>query len=620
MADRLRHRGPDEDGLWHDGNAALGHRRLSIIDRSGGRQPLGNEDGTCQVVFNGEIYNHRALRRELVSRGHRFRTHCDTEAIVHAWEEWGTGCVERFEGMFAFAVYDSARRELFLARDRLGKKPLFWAELDGVIHFASEIKALRRSPAWRGETDPSVLESYLSLGYVPAPDTIYRGVRKLEPGHWLHLREGRVEVRPYWDVVVFDSDGRAEQDVLEELDALLQQAVAERLESEVPLGAFLSGGIDSGLVVSYMSRSMTDPPRTVSVGFEDAAHNELEAAGRVAARYATRHHAVTLAPVLEEMLERIVTGFDEPFADSSAIPTYYVCAGARRHVTVCLSGDGGDETFGGYDFRYVPHAWEDRARRLVPGAPGRAALRALGRIWPRSPRLPRALRLATLLENVGRDPVEAYYSDLCFLKPHDARQALGMAPDRDPRSSPVWEKVTAPYRTCPSPSPIQRAQYADLKVYLPNDPLVKVDRMSMQHSLEVRCPLLDHRIVELAFRLPTRTKMPGLRAKHLLKRLGERYLPPENLRLPKRGFTAPVARWLAGPDSTRFAEEVLSPGAAAADLLDQRVVRGWLEEHRQRRADRSYPLWAAWVLERWARREREPEREAAPPLAPSARA
>jgi asparagine synthase (glutamine-hydrolysing) len=557
------------------------------------------------VTFNGEIYNHHELRAQLEARGHRFRTRSDGEVLVHGWEEWGTACAERLHGMFAFAVWDARTRELYIARDRLGKKPLFWAELDGAVHFASEIKALRASPAWDGEIDPGALEGYLSLGYVPAPWTIYRRVRKLEPGHWLHLRGDRIDVRRYWDVTQFDSDGRSEEDILTELEGALQDAVATRLESEVPLGAFLSGGIDSGLVVSFMAQAMSEAPLTVSVGFDDSAHNELEAARRLAERYRTRHHAEILEPHLDEMLERILEGCDEPFADSSAIPTYYVCAGARRHVTVCLSGDGGDETFGGYDFRYVPHAWEGRARRFVLGAPGRSVCRGLGRVWPRSPHLPRSLRLGTVLENVGRDAADAYYADLCFLKPWDARLVLGAAPDRDPRKSPVHDLVTAPYRRCPSPSALQRAQYADLMIYLPNDPLVKVDRMSMLHGLEVRCPLLDHRVVELAFRVPTATKMPGLRAKHLLRRLAERRLPEENLDLPKRGFTAPVARWLAGQDSRRFESEVLGEDSATSGFLDARVLRRWLGEHRKGRANRSHALWASWVLERWARRERD---------------
>jgi asparagine synthase (glutamine-hydrolysing) len=602
MTATLTHRGPDEGGTYDDERVALGHRRLSIIDRTGGQQPLPNEDESVWIVFNGEVYNHADLQRELTARGHRFRTHSDTEAIVHAYEEYGESCVDHLEGMFAFAVYDKRRGDLFLARDRLGKKPLFYAVLGGAVHFASEIKALRESPAWDGEVDPAALDMYLPLGYVLAPRTIYRHVRKLEPGHALLVRDGEVRIRRYWDVADFDSDARDESAVLAELEGTLERAVAARLESEVPLGAFLSGGIDSGLVVSWMAGSLPASPLTVSVGFQDAAHNELVAAERVARRYATRHNAITLEPRLDGTLERIVDAFDEPFADSSAIPTFFVCGAARRHVTVCLSGDGGDETFGGYDFRYVPHALECRARRLVPGAPGRSLSRWLGRHWPRSPRLPRPLRIGTLLENVGRTPEAAYYADLTFLKSHDARLVLGQDPARDPRLGAAYAAVTETYLRCPSASPLQRAQYADLKIYLPNDVLVKVDRMSMQHSLEVRCPILERRVVEAAFRLPTERKMPRLRAKHLLHRLAETRLPPENLHLPKHGFTAPVGRWMVGPFADRYRDEVLSSDATISGLLDQKVLRRWFEDHARGRADRSYPLWAAWMLELWGRR------------------
>ena len=604
MTDALTHRGPDEDGAYEDEQVVLGHRRLSIIDRAGGRQPIGNEDDTVWIVFNGEVYNHRELQKELMAKGHRFRTHSDTEAIVHAWEEWGESCVERLEGMFAFAIYDTRTRELLLARDRLGKKPLFWATFGGALHFASEIKSLRESPAWDDEIDPEALEAYIPLGYVLAPRTIYRHVNKLEPAHTLLVRDGSVRIRRYWDVLEFDTDTRDESAVLADLARTLERAVSDRLESEVPLGAFLSGGIDSGLVVSWMAGSLAQSPLTVSVGFDDARHNELEAAERTARRFSTRHHSIVVEPRLDGILERIVDAFDEPFADSSAIPTYFVCGAARRHVTVCLSGDGGDETFGGYDFRYVPHALEHRARQLMPGAPGRSVARWLGRHWPRSPRLPRPLRLGTLLENVGRSPEAAYYSDLTFLKTHDARRVLGHDPTRDPRLGAAYAAVTDPYVRCPSSSPVQRAQYADLKVYLPNDVLVKVDRMSMQHGLEVRCPILERTVVEAAFRLPTERKMPGLRAKHLLHRLAEERLPPENLHLPKHGFTAPVGRWIVGPFADRYRDEVLGPNATIVGLLDQQVLRGWFEDQSLGRADRSYALWAAWMLELWGRRSK----------------
>jgi asparagine synthase (glutamine-hydrolysing) len=358
MAATLHHRGPDGQGVFSDAFAALGHRRLAIIDRAGGHQPMFNEDGSCWVVFNGEIYNHRSLRSRLIGLGHTFKTSSDTETILHAYEEYGADCVPMFEGMFAFAVYDSRRRELLLARDRLGKKPLFYAELDGALHFASEIKALRASPAWDPTLDLSELEGYLSLGYFIAPGTVYRSVRKLLPGHWLRVRNGHIEVRKYWDIERFDDHPGRGPALENEIEELLRTAVSDRLESEVPLGAFLSGGIDSGLVVSFMAETLGRGVTTTTVGFGEAAHNELDAAAVTAARFETQHHVEIVEPRLDEVLDRIVDGFDEPFADVSAVPTFHVAGMAKRHVTVVLSGDGGDEAFSGYSFRYAPHAIE----------------------------------------------------------------------------------------------------------------------------------------------------------------------------------------------------------------------------------------------------------------------
>jgi asparagine synthase (glutamine-hydrolysing) len=603
MARAIRHRGPDAEGFFSDGVVGLGHRRLSIIDVARGGQPVANEDGTKWIVFNGEIYNHRYLRADLSARGHAFHTDSDTEAILHGYEQYGEDIVNRLEGMFAFAIYDSVTRELFIARDRLGKKPLFYAIFNDVLHFGSEIKCFYASPAWDGSLNLDALEGYFSLGYYIAPDTIYRGVRKLEPGHWLRLRSGKLETRQYWDIVDFDVDRRPEGEVLEELEALLRQAVKERLESEVPLGAFLSGGIDSGLVVSFMAEGASDVV-TVSVGFANDRRSELDAAAITAHHFGTRHHPHVLEAHLEEILDPIVTAFDEPFADSSAIPTWYVSKAAREHVTVALSGDGGDETFAGYDFRYVPHAIEAWARVVVPRSTGSAFVRWLGAVWPRSPRLPKSLRVGTLFDNLGVSPADAYYADLCFLKPSATRQLLGLTPQHDARLSPVYEAVTAPYRRCPSPSAVQRIQYADLKVYMPNDPLVKVDRMAMQHGLEVRCPLLDRRLVEFAFRLPTEAKMPRLKGKHLLRRLALKRLPSGLSKLPKAGFTAPVGAWLAGQYADMFASDALGTSSPLRDIADIGHLRRIYEEHRRGEADHAYALWATWVFDRWARRHR----------------
>ncbi len=604
MTAAIAHRGPDAQGTHADSVAAFGHRRLSIIDRAGGAQPLFNEDGRCWIVFNGEIYNHRALRRELEARGHRFRTASDTETILHGYEEFGPGIVDRLDGMFAFAVHDTRTRDTFIARDRLGKKPLFYMVVGGALHFGSELAALSASPAWKGDIDTSVLEEYLSLGYILAPRTIFRGVQKLPPAHWLRLKDGRLEVRRYWDITEFDSE--PEGDDAGRLEALLGDAVRARLESEVPLGAFLSGGIDSGLVVSFMAEDGAAPVTTTSVGFASGAHNELDAAALTAARFHTHHHAEVIAPRLDTVLDRVVGAFGEPFADSSAVPTYYVSQMARSHVTVALSGDGGDEPFGGYDFRYVPHALEQRARAWSGGRPGRALLRWLGEHWPPGRRLPRPLRLGTIFQNIARDPAGAYFFDLCAVKPNVARALLGQAGYADVTASPAYLAATESYRRCPSTSVLQKAMYADLTVYLPNDVLVKVDRMSMQHGLEVRSPLLDHRVVEFGFRIPAARKMPHLAPKHLLRQVASRRLPPELLRLPKHGFSAPVGQWIAGTHAEMFQDQVLGSGSSLVGLVDQREVRRLFERERDGIADHAYALWAVWTLERWASLAKRP--------------
>ncbi|HEX5071206.1 MAG TPA: asparagine synthase (glutamine-hydrolyzing) [Vicinamibacterales bacterium] len=600
MTTAIAHRGPDGDGFYDNDRVSLGHRRLAIIDIAGGHQPISNEDGSCWIIFNGEVYNYRDIRPELEARGHRYRTVSDTETILHAYEEYGPACVDKLEGMFAFVIYDGRRNELFAARDRLGKKPFFYTTIDGVFHFASELPALRQSPLWKGGVDLAGLEGYLSLGYLIAPRTIYRDVHKLMPGHWLRISGGRIETRAYWDVTEFDTDHRPEPELLAEIDEVLRQAVHARLESEVPLGAFLSGGIDSGLVVSYMAEALGDRLVTATVGFGEAAHNELEAAALTASHFKSHHYPEVIQPSLDESIGPVTSHLGEPLADSSAIPTWYVSRSARRHVTVALSGDGGDEAWAGYDFRYRPAAMEADARRWMPRAAAPAA-GWLGARWPSGPSVPRPLRAGTLLENLGRDPAGAYYADLTFLKTHETRRLMGLTADRRVETSPVYEAVTEPYLRCPSNDLVQRAEYADLKVYMPNDPLVKVDRMAMAHGLEVRCPLLDRRVVELAFRIPASRKQAGGQGKALLRALARRRLPAGLWQLPKRGFTAPIGEWIAGPHARMFQDEVLRPGAAISAYVDTGDLARRFEAHRQHQADSGYALWAVWVLERWLR-------------------
>lgn len=598
MNDAISHRGPDGEGIYEAPGCVLGQRRLAIIDRAGGQQPMANEDRTCWIVFNGEIYNHRSLRPVLEAKGHVFRSHSDTETILHAYEEYGPACVERLEGMFAFAIFDTKTNTFFAARDRLGKKPFFYTVNDGILSFSSELPSLRHAPGWRDDVDLSALEGYFALGYFIAPRTIYRHASKLPPAHWMRVAGGHVETREYWDVREFDTDHRDEAALVASIDETLRTAVHDRLESEVPLGAFLSGGIDSGLVVSYMAEALGDRLVTASVGFDERGHNELDAAGVVASHFKSRHHPELLAPSLDEAIGPVIAHLGEPLADSSAIPTWYVSRAARRHVTVALSGDGGDETFAGYDFRYVPFALESSARRWLPG--GRSAfLGWLGARWPRSRRLPRPLRAGTLLENLGRDEATAYYADLSFMKPADARRLLGINPTRDPGSSPVFAAVTDPYRRCPSKDALQRAEYADLKVYMPNDPLVKVDRMSMAHSLEVRCPLLDRRVVELAFRIPAARKQVGGEGKRLLRRLARQRLPGALWSLPKRGFTVPIGSWIGREYADRFRDEVLQPSSRISSLVDRRDLARRFERQHSGSGDEGYALWSAWTLERW---------------------
>jgi asparagine synthase (glutamine-hydrolysing) len=594
MTSALRHRGPDGDGFFDDGIASLGHRRLAIIDIARGHQPLSNEDGSVWIVFNGEVYNHNALREWLEGRGHVFRTACDTEAIVHAYEEEGPACVSRFVGMFAFVIYDAKTRSVFAARDRLGKKPFFYTTVGSALCFGSELSSLQAVPGWSAEHSDNWLETYLALGYIPAPATAFKNVFKLPPGHLLVARESRVETRRYWDVEEFDTERRPFDAVVDELDHLLAEAVHCRLESEVPLGAFLSGGIDSGLVVSHMSGSSA--PMTVSVGFDDHKFNELDAAQLTASALGTTHRPLTIRPQLEGLLDRAVASFGEPFADASAIPTYYVSKAAREYVTVALTGDGGDESFAGYDFRYIPHLVESWARHLVPALVRRPLL-TLGRHWPGKPSWPKPLRLRTVFQNLGGSDAEAYFADLCMVKPERIGPLLGR--EISLRGHAAYDLVTSTYGSCGSAAPLQRAEYADLKMYLPNAPLAKVDRMSMLNSLEVRCPLLDHRIVEFAFRVPRRLKLRHLKGKALLRAIAARRLPGQIATLPKRGFSAPISSWITSEHAQLFTADVLSTTAPIRDLLDQGAIQQLLVQHSEGVYDHAQLLWAIWMASRW---------------------
>jgi asparagine synthase (glutamine-hydrolysing) len=605
MVGPLRHRGPDDQGYHLAGPLGLGHARLSIIDVAGGHQPLFSEDRSIAVVCNGEIYNHRELRQGLEARGHRFATRSDTEVIVHLYEELGPACVERLAGMFALAVADSRRQVLLLARDRVGKKPLYLADDGHVLGFASELKSLLAADLVQPEVDPEALDLYLAYGYVPAPWTIFRGARKLPAGHLAVCDRQGLRIERYWDLEFAPAEAppqrQDETRLAGELEELLADAVRVRLESDVPLGAFLSGGIDSGTIVSFMGEALAGPVRTHTVGFDDRASDEREDAAAVARALGTDHVATEVRPDLEDVLPRIAWHLDEPFADPSAVPTWYVSRETRRRVTVALSGDGGDELFAGYRDRYAMHLWEERARAWLPRGVRRQALPWLAGRWPRSPRLPRPLRLANALGNLAVDAERSYFLDRCLIPSHLEERLFGQGlRERRQRFDP-FSALEPHLARAPQGDPLARALYLDLKTWLADDGLVKVDRMSMAHALEVRCPLLDHRVMEFAARVPSHLKLAGATGKILLRRVAERRLPAEILTRPKRGFAPPVSRWLREDLRDLARDLLLGSEALARDLFEPREVARLLDDHESRRLDAGWPLWTLLMLEVWGR-------------------
>ena len=596
MTDAVSHRGPDAAGYHIAPGVGLGHRRLSIIDLSTGDQPLANEDGTVWTVFNGEIYNFAEVRRELIAHGHQFRTGSDTEVIVHGYEQWGARCVEKFRGMFAFAVWDARARRLLLARDRVGVKPLYYAELPGKgIVFGSELKSLLEDPDVPREWRPDAIDAYLTLLYIPAPATIYRGIHKLEPGHVLLAERGAFHVSRYWDLE-FTGDGSdaREADYLEELDSLLRESVALRQIADVPLGAFLSGGIDSSAVAAYMVETSPQAPVTISVGFDHAAYDELAHARRVAEHLGCDFHPRTVTPDIVTLLPKLAWHFDEPFADSSAVPTYYVSKAARELVTVALSGDGGDELWAGYT-RHRVERFEQSARAAL--GPAAAVAGLLGRALPLSVKGARSLR------HLAASPDQAYAIKHAYgMFEPDAKARL-YTPDfaASVRHADPFAIFRDAYARCASSDPLDRGLYVDVHTYMVDDILTKVDRMSMAVSLEAREPLLDHRLLEFAARVPSSLKLKDGRGKYLLRKALQRKVPPEILDRGKHGFEAPIGEWLRGPLAP-MADALLSDGRLRdrGVLDDAEVSRLWTE-HRDGRADHRHRLWQLMMLELWFR-------------------
>ena len=598
------HRGPDAGGLHLGPGIGLGHRRLSIIDLAGGRQPLYNEDGSVVVVYNGEIYNFQALARELAAAGHELRTQCDTEVIVHAWEEWGEGCVDRFRGMFAFALWDENRETLFLARDRLGIKPLYYAVLgDGLVLFGSELKSLLRCPDLPRALDVRAVEDYFAYGYIPDPRSIYSGVAKLAPGHTLSLRRGADMPRPrrYWDVSFADQDTVAsEDDIRAELIERLREAVEVRMIADVPLGAFLSGGVDSSAVVALMAEIEDAPINTCSIAFGDRRFDESRFAEIVAERYGTRHHVNRVEADAFDLLDRLAGFYDEPFADSSAMPTYRVCALARERVTVALSGDGGDEMFVGYR-RYRWHDLEERVRRLLPSPLRRPLFGLAGAIYPKADWAPKPLRAKSTFQALARSTVEGYFHSVSIL--HDGiRQSLfSDAFRRELQGYRAVEVLERVMDEAPADDHLARVQYADIKTYLPGDILTKVDRASMANSLEVRVPVLDHPFVEWAAGVPSRLKLKGREGKHVFKKALESHLPGEILYRPKMGFAVPISGWFRGPLRDRVREALTGPTLAETGMFDMDYVRTLVDQHQSGAREHGAPLWSPSMFESFLR-------------------
>ena len=592
MTDMLFHRGPDAEGLFQSAGLGLGHRRLAIRDITGGKQPMFNETGEIVIVFNGEIYDFEPLAAELEAKGHRFRSKCDTEAILHGWEEWGAGILDRLNGMFAFAIWDARRQCLFLARDRLGEKPLYYtADRSGFVLFASELSAILAGLGEVPSLDPEAVEEYFAFGYVPDPKTIHHGIFKLSPGECITLRRDGSGVRPvrYWNLPT-EIEERS-SDPAEELAARLEQAVKIRMAADVPLGAFLSGGVDSSAVVAGMARQSARPVDTFSIGFGDARFDESPHAAQVAGLWGTNHHAMRVEADAASNLDALAGAYTEPFADSSALPTLLVSRLARRHLTVALSGDGADEVLGGYR-RHRFHQREEQVKAMLPWMLRRPLFGAAASLYPKLDWAPQMFRAKATLEALSLDAAGGLFRAMTLL-PDALRLSLFSG---DLKQSLHGYRAINVVRRHMDPmlqaDPLARALYVETKLLLPSGMLVKVDRASMAASLEVRAPFLDHTLVEWAMRLPSRYKVAGGIGKRVLKRAMEPYLPHDILYRPKQGFSVPLDDWLRGPLAVHLRRALDDGALDATGLFDRAGIRRLADDHRSGRANHGRALWS----------------------------
>lgn len=600
MANALAHRGPDGSGHYTDTEIGLCHRRLSVIDPSdAGRQPMVSADGRYVVVYNGEIYNYRSLRTEMEREGVRFDSETDTEVLLALYALEGRACLKRLNGMFAFAIWDTRARSLFLARDRLGKKPLYIFRARGLVGFASEIRALRELPGFEAELRPDAVRDFFQLRYVPDPKSIFRQITKLPPSAWMYVERGRVSEGRYWELTFRDAHWRSEAERNEQLLDLLEDSVRLRMVSDVPLGAFLSGGVDSSAIVALMSRHSEGPVKTCSIGFDSREHDEIAHARTIARAVGSDHHEFSVDRDTAVEAPAIASWFDEPFADPSLVPTWFVSKLARRVVTVALSGDGGDESFAGYA-KYALDRREHRLRAHVPQLARRALPLAGGLLSYANGRIARRAR--SLVESIGADPARALAISNRFFDPvlwkrlvrsEFAHETSGYDPD---------ELTTRSYHAAPAEDHLARVLYADITTYLPGDILVKVDRMSMAHSLETRSPLLDYRLVELAARIPSRMKLDDTGGKRVLKQALAGVLDSDTLARRKRGFDVPLARWIRHDLCEAVETELLRSDGGLAYYFRPDKLRALWDDHRLGRLDATQELWSLFVFGRWWQR------------------
>lgn len=622
MANTIQHRGPDGQGFFvngrqpeyssitlegfhsieGNGNVGLAHRRLSIIDLKSGRQPLCNEDGTIWVTYNGEIYNFRTLKRELLQRGHQFKTDCDTEVIVHGYEEWGEGCVDHFRGMFAFGIWNSNNDTLFLVRDRLGIKPLYYHLDKEKIIFGSEIKAILAAGDIPRKLNEQALSDYFNLLYIPAPKSIFETIKKLPAGHTITIKKGKPsEPRQYWDLSFAKINSTlSEEEWCEKIITKLEESTQLRMLSDVPLGAFLSGGVDSSAVVALMSGLTDSPVKTSSIGFDDTKFNELAYAKKVVKKYQTDHYQQIVKADAVNLLEKLVWHYDEPFADSSAIPTYLVSKITKERVTVALSGDGGDENFAGYR-RYYFDLLENNIRQKIPAFLRGTVIKVLAQTYPKADWLPRVFRAKTLLTNLTMSPMEAYYNSMSWFGPF-----------KNSILSPELQSSLGQYSSaelfsihgdqCDSQDPLSTIQYVDMKTYMVDDILTKVDRASMANSLEVRVPLLDHEFMELVATIPSSLKLKGKQGKYLLKKSLEPLLPNSILYRPKMGFSIPLATWLRTDLKSLFEDTVLTPDPSISQYIHSATIKKMWEKHQSGLNNFASELWAILFFATWSKR------------------